>query len=409
MAAKAKNRAQHDEVLSQNEVGETAAIFSSNTTCNTCDIENKNEALLKDAWEVVIKSPTPSSQDDTSVATTQNDILKTTNEKDFSTGTTQDDISTAKNQDDISKTTNENDISTLANQLIITMQDSNNSDQDHINENKFETNSECPTDLENVNLPTYEPISKNEIERENGTLHGQLENTNETDDSKEGKMFASPQQQQNNKLERRRPSVRNDVSQETNESNDKTTTDITSFKIEGGAEVSKDKDTSTNIFDNDPYSGLTSLQLLQLPVNDTCMVASHDQASHQHTLPVSVAQINARVAACGSAESPPCTPVESAAVQLAPIPSLHVEECSAAAGSISECTALTLNVSSQNLTDEKIEKQSLNFDPKNEVIECLLASAYHAEGSCQFNEAKRMYETQSENYQGKKNTLFDTQ
>ena len=70
---------------------------------------------------------------------------------------------------------------------------------------------------------------------------------------------------------------------------------------------------------------------------------------------------------------------------------------------------MTLNVSSQNLTDEKIEKQSLNFDPKNEVIECLLASAYHAEGSCQFNEAKRMYETQSENYQGKKNTLFDTQ
>ena len=34
--------------------------------------------------------------------------------------------------------------------------------------------------IKNVNLTTYEPISKNEIERENGTLPGQLENTNET-------------------------------------------------------------------------------------------------------------------------------------------------------------------------------------------------------------------------------------
>ena len=97
-----------------------------------------------------------------------------------------------------------------------------------------------------------------------------------------------------------------------------------------------------------------------LPVEVTCTTAStagHGHASQQDSLlPVSVTQINARVAAC------PCTPVESAALAPMPSSSFHHEECSAdAAGSTSECTIITtpsVNVSSQKVNNEKISKQS---------------------------------------------------
>jgi hypothetical protein len=91
------------------------------------------------------------------------------------------------------------------------------------------------------------------------------------------------------------------------------------------------------------------------------------------------------------------------------------EECPTAAASISECTTTTtttntLSVRSQEVNDEK----SLILERKNDekVIECLNSDSsttcYHEEVSSQINEAKRMCEMQSENYQGKKNTLFDT-
>ena len=116
MAAKTKNRPNHDVIKSFSQKEET--IHSAPTSCETFEDDNKNEAISSDAEEIVIstsikkdKSPTPTLQNDFSTTTLQADFSTTSNQIDILTKPNQIDTLTKPDEIDISTPTNGTDAS----------------------------------------------------------------------------------------------------------------------------------------------------------------------------------------------------------------------------------------------------------------------------------------------------------